>query len=45
MDGSPDGSKRKVIMDLSAMGVAIGKLGSREIGMDVQIFLVNSMKT
>jgi hypothetical protein len=45
MDGSPDGSKRKVIMDLSAMVVAIGKLGSREIGMDVQIFLVNSMKT
>ncbi|KAJ6943257.1 hypothetical protein NC652_008896 [Populus alba x Populus x berolinensis] len=45
MDGSPDGSKRKVKMDLSAMVVAIGKLESREIGMDVQIFLVNSMKT
>lgn len=45
MDGSPDGSKRKVKMDLSAMLVATGKPESRETGMDVQIYLANSMKT
>ena len=45
MDGSPDGSKRKVKMDLSAMLVATGKPESRETGLDVQIYLANSMKT
>nr|POF09438.1 hypothetical protein CFP56_33393 [Quercus suber] len=46
MGGSPDGSKKKkVIMDPFAMLVDIGKLGSRANGMNVQIYLVNSMKT
>jgi len=44
MDGSQDGSKRKVKMDLSAMLVATGKPESGETGMDVQIYLASSMK-
>ena len=45
MGGSPNGSRKKVIMDPSAMSVDIGKLENRENGMDVQTYLVNSMKT
>lgn len=44
MGGNPDGSSKKVKMDLSAMLVAIGNHGSRVNGMNAQTFLVNLMK-
>lgn len=44
MGGNPDGLREKVKMDLSAMLGDIGNHGSRENGMNAQIFLVNLMK-
>lgn len=44
MGGNPDGSRKKVKMDLSAMLVAIGNHGSRVNGMNAQTFLVNLLK-
>lgn len=44
MDGSLDGSVRKVKMDHSAMWAAIGKHESRVIGKGALIFLANLLK-
>ncbi|KAE8055953.1 hypothetical protein FH972_012760 [Carpinus fangiana] len=45
MGGSPDGLRGKVTMEPSAMSVDIGKLRSRQTGMDAQIYLVKLAKT
>lgn len=44
MGGSLDGSIKIVKMDPSATQAGIGKQENKENGMDVQIYLVNSMK-